>query len=185
MSLETKDVVNGIKKQPVASACGFVFFVLLIALYFRFGALAEAEAVLEQRTKTFRELKNNVSYSAQLDDHVKQLSAANQRIDASALRAAALAQNQQIFYLLEAQTGVKIVDIRQQAVPPPAKGAPATGYIPIDFSLNVEGGYEQVLLFMKRVERSPSINRLAGATMSVKETGVATVSMNVAMLGIR
>lgn len=188
MSLETKDIVKGFKKQPVASVCGLVSLVLLLSLYFRMGAMDERQTLLEERTAAFTGLQANISAAGQLDAQTKALAEINKSIEAGVLKAGALAENQQFFYRLEAATDVRLQDFRQQAVPAPAKGSPApvaNAYVPIEFSMNLEGSYEQVLLFMKQLEASTSLGRIAAASISMKEGGLVTLKLTVIMLGLR
>lgn len=185
MSLDNKAVGELFKRHPVPLGCACLTFLLLVVLYFRFGGLAEVQAKLDEREKTLSKLVGNVKFSAQLDTQLAALQEANQVIQAGALRAGELARNQQLFYRLEADSGVKLLDIRQQPLPLPAKGAPATVYVPITFSLSILGDYGQIMKFLKNLEKGATVSRLVAATIGPPVEGGQTVSITVELLGIR
>ena len=185
MSLDTKEINDLFKRHPVPVGCAGLTFILLLALYFRFGTLAEVQVKLEEREKALSKLVDNVKFSAQLDTQLAALEQANAVILAGALREGELARNQQLFYRLEADSGVKLLDIRQQPVPKPAKGAAPTVYVPITFSLSILGEYPQIMKFLKNLEKGDTVSRLVAATIGQPVEGGQTVSLTVELLGIR
>lgn len=185
MSLDNKAVADLVKRHPVPVGCAGLTLLLLVALYFRFGNLSEVQIRLEEREKTLSKLVENVKFSAQLDTQLASLEAANGTLQAGALRSGELARNQQLFYRLEVDSGVKILDIRQQPLPLPAKGAAPTVYVPITFSLSIVGEYAQIMKFLKNLERGATVSRLVAATIGQPMEGGQTVSLTVELLGLR
>lgn len=185
MSLDNKAVADLLKRHPVPMACAGLTLLLLVVLYFRFGSLAEVQAKLEEREKSLSKLVDNVKFSAQLDAQVAALVEANGVIQGGALRAGELARNQQLFYRLEADSGVKLLDIRQQPLPTPAKGTAPTIFVPITFSLSILGDYAQIMKFLKNLERGATVSRLVAATIGQPMEGGQTVSITVELLGLR
>lgn len=185
MSLETKDVVAAVKKRPLLVACVLAFVVLVLALYFRMDVYDGIQARLNERDKELLRLTDNMKFSAQLDAQLQAIRKANAVIEAGALRANELARNQQIFYRLEAESGVKLLDLRQLNVAsPPAKGGPAT-YIPIPVSLTIKGDYSQVLDFLQRLDHGATLCRVTTASISRPVEGDYTLSLGVELLGFR
>ncbi len=185
MSLDSKAVTDLFKRQPVPVCSLSLIFILLVVLYFRFGSLAEVQAKLEESEKTLSKLVDNVKFSAQLDTQLADLEQANGVIQAGALREGELARNQQLFYRLEADSGVKLLDIRQQPIPKLVKGAAPTVYVPITFSLSIVGEYAQIMKFLKNLEKGDTVSRLVAATIGPPMEGGQTVSLTVELLGIR
>lgn len=182
MSFDAKALV---KRHPVPIWCAGLSLVLLLAMYFRMGSLDEVQAKLDEREKVLSKLVNNVKFSAQLESQLAALSAANEVFNTGALRVSELARNQQLFYKLEVESGVKLIDIRQVPLPALAKGAAPTVYVPITFSVSILGDYAQIMKFLKLLEKGAAVSRLTSATIGQPLEGGQTVTINVELLGLR
>lgn len=192
MSLETKKLAENLKRRPLVCACGVLVLALGIALYFRSGITTELKSRLDVREKEFTRLNNNVKFSAQLDSQLEALRKTNSTIEAGALRAGELARNQQVFLRLLPETGVKLVDLVQAPVSakaiPAAKGAPAaaaTTFAPLTFNLTIQGDYAQLMDFMKRLERGPTLSRVTAGRIASPTEGAQTLTLTVELLGFR
>jgi hypothetical protein len=193
MSIETKDLVAFVKKRPSLCVCATLAVVFGLTLYFRAGITSELQATLETKEKEHLRLSNNMKFSAQLEQQLEALREANRVIESGALRVADLARNQQLFLEIEAETGVKLVDVRQLSLPsPPAAGkGPAKGpgaaatYIGIPFSLTVRGEFSPLLTFMKKLEAAPTLSRVNSAAFGPPNEEGQSISFNVELLGFR
>jgi len=185
MSIETKDVAAAFKRRPLLFVCGGLSLALALSVYFRLGVSDELETKLAEREKVLLRLSNNTKFSAQLDGQLEALRKANATIAEGALRPGELARNQQFFFRLEAETGVKLLDLRQLQSPPPAKGAPATTYAAIPFSLTIKGDYAQIIQFLQRLDREPTLARVTSGAISRPTDGAQTLSFGVELLGFR
>lgn len=183
MSIEGKDIANAVKRRPIVFGCAALIFIFLVVMYWRSGAIPTLQAEVDDRSAVLQKTKANVTYSVQLDAQLKALADINARIRASALRADDLAQNQQFFYLLEAETGVTMTRFGQQKAPDkiPAGGA----YLPVIFSITVEGDYRQILTFLKRIESGPALSRVSGAMLMIGGNSVPSLDLTVEILGLR
>lgn len=184
MSIETKDLVAACKRRPVVFICGAVIVVLGLLLYFRMDTLSAREEQLAEREKELLRLTNNVKFAAQLDAQLQQMRAANATIEAGALRPGELARNQQVFLRLEEETGVKLLDLRPSPVVVPAKNGPKT-YVGIPFSLTIQGEYPQLLDFLQRLDRGPTLARVTSASLARPDEGAQTLNLGVELLGFR
>ena len=184
MSIETKDIVAAFKRRPVLFVCGAVMLGLAMATYFRLGAGDELRTKLEEREKVLTRLTNNAKFSAQLDAQLETLRKANAKISDGALRVSELARNQQFFFRIEADTGVKLLDLRQLTPAAPPKGAAPT-YVAIPFSLTIKGDYEQIVQFLQRLDREPTLARVTGGAIARPAEGSQTLSFSVELLGFR
>lgn len=184
MSLETKDVVAAFKRRPLLVACGAVSLALALGVYFRMDVRDAAQARFDEREKELLRLIANTKNSAQLDAQLEALRRANAVVEAGALRANELARNQQIFYQLEAESGVKLLDLRQLNPAAPVKGGPVT-YLSIPFSLTVKGDYSQILDFLQRLDHGPTLCRVSSASIGRPVEGSYTLNLGVELLGFR
>lgn len=197
MSTQTQKVMQGIRRNPVPSACGLVAIALFLTLYFRSDAADEGQAMLDSGNQEYLSLKGNLAASVRLDDEVKRLADFNKRVEAGLLRSGELARNQQFFYKIEADTGVKLVDLRQQPLGPPANIAPAKGkgasaknglqnpYVLLGFTITLEGDYVKTLLFMRHLEQASVLSKIATLSSSAIDGGGITMTINLQVLALR
>jgi hypothetical protein len=184
MSIETKDLLNAIKRRPVTFGCLFGTLALALTLYFRFSATGEASELLKSKLTALDRLETNIKNAKNLDEHYNALKQINDNLQQSALRADDLAKNLQIFYLLETATGVRLTEIRQQSTPQAAKGA-TNVYTPLSFSFTAQGSYTQLFTFLKRLERHPVFNRISNGSVSSASSNSYSAILTVEMLALR
>ncbi len=185
MSIEIKGVVNACKRRPVLCVCVFLALVLVAVAYFRKEAMADRQATLEERTKLLRKLSTNIKYADKLAQHTESLRQVNKVIADNSLKVGELALNQQIFLLLESETGVKLIDLRPLPVLPPAKGEAPDAYVPMGFALTISGQYRQLITFVKRLEQGPTLARIVSASIGESGDAVQNLSLNVELLARR
>lgn len=185
------DLIALIKKQPVAFACGLLVVLGGLNLYFRGDALSLAQAEAEARQQEQKKIEANARHTLGLAEATAAMQAAGRQFDARLVRAGQLADNLQFFYRLEADTGVKLLDVRQQGIPAPRPGERRGAYVPIPFAVSVQGSFPQVLAFLRRLEAGPHVVRFPQVTVT-KATGGAegaaalpglSLTVNLEMLG--
>jgi hypothetical protein len=138
-------------------------------IYFRHGLIAEAEQVFAQKSAEGQKIALNISYSAQLKEQLEALEAANRAIEARIVRASQLGTNTKYFYTLESDTGVKLIDLRQTT--PATVAKPAQGsFLPVAFSVAVQGNLRQILDFLRQLENGTHYCRVLSATCSGNST---------------
>lgn len=184
------DLTALLKKQPFASVCVLVALVAAVLLYVRSDAVEEARTAFEAREQEAQKMEINVRNLVGLEEQTQGLQEAARQLDARLIRANQLANNLQIFYRLEAETNVKLMDIRQGAIPPLRPGTQRGIYSPIPFTMTVQGTYAAVHTFVRRLEASPHFTRFnqitftkADAGRSASGGGSMTVTMTIEMLG--
>jgi len=167
--MNTQALIAKLKKHPFSTVCGALAIVLLVVYIVRRGAVPEAENQVAQKTTESRRLKNNIAHSAQLKDDLAALEDATAKIDQRLMRASELAKNQQYFYKIEAETGVKLLDLRAGGTSSgaPAKNAPKTLYSAVPYTCSLQGTYGQLLAFLQRLEQGEHFQRLVTGTVSV------------------
>ncbi len=169
--MTTKDLSVWLKKHPFSAICAGLSLVLTAGYFFRQGSVPEAEGLLAQRTTESRRLKSNITNAALLKDHVAALVDANAKVDQRLVRSADLARNQQYFYKIEADTGVKLTDLRPGSGPAAGPARPAVGavkkhYSTVPYTCTVQGTYSQLLAFLRKLEQGEHFPRILNATVN-------------------
>ena len=156
MDLQT--LVAFLKKHPIGVGCA----VLALAFY-RGGDLTALETLLEERTSEGDRLKNNLRYSADLEEHLATMNQAVATIEAKAINPGALATNLQFFYRLEQDLELTIIDIRQGVL----ENEPQTGeYLSVPYIVSVQGTYLQLLDFLQKLEQGERLVQFVSANFS-------------------
>lgn len=173
--MTTKDISVWLKKHPFGAVCGGLSLLLAAGYFFRQGSVPEAEALLEQRTTESLRLKANITNAVSLKDHVTVLEDANAKVDQRLVRAADLARNQQYFYKIEADTGVKLMDLRPGGAPSssvkPAATGPKKHFSTVPYSCTVQGTYSQLLAFLRKLEQGEHFPRILSASVGASTGG--------------
>lgn len=154
-----------VRRNPISFGCGLLAVVLAVATYYRKDSLPEAQTLLDQRVKEGTRLDNNVRYGAQLTEQLATLTAAGREIQSHLVRGSELAGNLQYFYRLEAETGAKIIELRQNGVVPPPKGTKAT-YVGVSFTVSMQGDYPVVLDVLRRLENGNHFCRVTSVNVA-------------------
>lgn len=178
------ELVSFLKKNPISVASGLIALACVGAMYVRSSEIPDAQAALEQKSAEGHRLSANIKNAAQLNEQVAVLSNAARQNDVRLLRLGELAKNLQFFYKLEAETGTKLLDLRQNSAA--AKTAVKTEFLPVTFSLSVQGEYRAVLEFMRHLEVGAHFSRVMSATISssgVDRSGPVTLTLALELLG--
>lgn len=184
MSFSSEEVLASIKKNPIGVGCAVLTVVLLVVTYVHSGRSAELQTQLDDTSAEAAKLALNLKNASQLKEQFDALTTAKKEIEARMIRAEDLTTNQQYFYKLEADSGVKLLDNpRQLSVG--RKDAGKGGYQPTGFSLNVQGDYRQLLTFLRRLESGSRYCRVLAASCSppADRSPVLTLTLNLELLG--
>ncbi|MFA6288685.1 MAG: hypothetical protein WC661_14980 [Opitutaceae bacterium] len=185
MSLDNKAIVSLVKKNPILAACIVVGLGLAVIIYARSGSDAEQQSELDRKTEEGKRYHANLANSAQLTDELQAVTEANRLVRERAVNPADLAKNLQYFYRIEAETGVKFIDLRQLG----SGGAASTGtkrvasvYIPVNYTISVEGEFSKIITFLRNLERGAHFYRLNTMTAS-EAAGSTKLVLNIDLLG--
>lgn len=177
--MTTPELVAWIKKNPISVGCGVLSLVLAAAIYLRSDAIADANQTLDQKTAEGQRYALNRTNSAQLNDQLEALTAADKVIESRLIRASDLGINQQFFFKLESESGVKLLDLRQSSRPGPGGKA----YVPIGFNVSLQGDFEHVIKFLRLLEDGAHYCRIDTATCSGNRAGGLTLTLTLDLLG--
>src|SRR5690606_4609517 len=121
--MNTQDIIKQVRQYAVVFVAGALSLVVLLAIVFRFGAIADQERRVEDLEDQVLEMERYVENSRELTVHFERLEAANARIDQALINPDNKAGNLDYFYSQEAVTGVVITRVSQQSTPQDRKGA--------------------------------------------------------------
>ncbi|ACB73931.1 hypothetical protein [Opitutus terrae] len=186
MAISNADFVAFLKRNPISVGCGVLSLILAIAIFYRSSAVPEAMTTLDEKSREGARLATNLRNATQLPEQLEQLNTAVKAIDARLVRAADLAQNLQYFYRLEAETGVKLIDLRQNQTAASAK--PAAGALGgVGFTISMQGEYFALLEVIRRLENGTHYARVINCNLrgsGPDRTGPVNLAMDVELLGM-
>ncbi|MBL9208523.1 MAG: hypothetical protein JNN01_25800 [Opitutaceae bacterium] len=186
MSIKNEDVVSALKKYPLIFTCALVSAITMVAIYYRRDEMPVATAALDEKSSLSERLKLNIVNSAQLAEQRDALIAANAAVAARLIKASELAKNQQYFYRLEAETGTKYKDLKQLPPTPSIKGG-SNAYVAVPYTLVVEGGYSQLLSFMRRLENGSPFCHVSSANLARETSDISNqllvLNLSIELLG--
>jgi Tfp pilus assembly protein PilO len=178
MSIDGKTLQVAFKKYPVVFIVSTITVIVLLTMYLRSDLSDSLKVELEQKSAEANRYRTNVANSAQLDVQLKSLVEANRQVEARTLKQGELALNLQYFYRLEADAGIKYTELRPGAARPSK-----TRFVPINYSIGLEGTFEQVITFMRKLEQGPHFCRVN--TFSALTTGEnVRLNLNIDLLGL-
>ncbi len=190
--ISNEEAIALVRKNPIATGCLAAALLLGAGIYWRSEAVPAQQAELEQKSVEGRRIARNVRYAAQLPEQLTAMNEAVAAIEPRLVRADELANNLQYFYKLEAETGVKLTDLRQLA--PPAAGragkaaTPAAAFGAVGFTVSLQGEYMALLDFLRRLENGVHYSRVTLASASVispDRTGPLSLQLTVELLSHR
>ena len=191
MALTTRNLVAFLKKHPVAIGCGVLSVALLAASYLRSSRAGELAALLKQKEEEGQRILDNIRSGSNLSEQVGTLTTATKELESRLVRGSERARNQQYFYRIESETGVKEVSLQPIALASGQQRLPKTLYTGIGYTVSVQGDYRQILNFVGRLESGPHFYRLISGSVSrqgqrgtAEATTALTLTLNLELLGL-
>jgi hypothetical protein len=181
MSINKQVLVAWFRKFPVLIACTFISIVLLILLYLRSDLSLNQQNELNQLVTKGERLLVNVTNSSQLQEQLDFLTQANQAVKSRSLNPEGIAENLQYFYRLESEAGIKYRDLRPGAR---ASVNKQSSYVPINFTVGIDGSFAQIISYLKRLEQGSVICRITSSTVSASNDNVS-LTLNLDLLGAK
>jgi hypothetical protein len=160
--MTSADLSANLKKHPIGVACALVSIACGVWLYIRAGDIASNQSASEARTAEATKMINNVRNSAGLAEQTAEMEAQRKEFETRLMKASQLAVNLQYFYKLEAETEVKLVDVRQNATPRNTR----TQYIGVPFVVTIQGSFAQITSFVNRLQNGPQFCRITTASFN-------------------
>ena len=176
MAFTTKDFVAFVKKYPVPIGCGVFSVLLLAGSYIRNARAGALSALLREKEGEGQTILNNIRNGASLPEQFETLSAATKELESRLVRGPERARNQQYFYRIESDTGVKELSLQADAPSRVQPRGPKPLYTGISYTIAVQGDYRQILNFVGRLESGPLFYRLISGSVSHQEVRGASAS---------
>lgn len=168
------------KKNPVIAVCGLLSLALAVTIYFRSSAIEEANQELDAKSAEARRYELNINNANQLKEHYEALVAANTEIQSRLIHVDDIGINQQYFYKLESDNGVKLVELNQGSRTP--KAAPGAHFVPVTFTVAVQGDFPQVITFLRALESGSHFYRATAVSCSAGRTGPTALNITLELL---
>jgi hypothetical protein len=189
MAFTTKDLVAFLKRYPVPISCGVLSIVLLAGSYIRNARAGELSALLRAKEGEGQTILNNIRNGANLPEQFETLSAATKELESRLVRGPERARNQQYFYRIESDTGVKELSLQADAPSRVQPRGPKPLYTGISYTIAVQGDYRQILNFVGRLESGPLFYRLISGSVSHQEVrggsaSTINLTLTVELLGL-
>jgi hypothetical protein len=162
-------IISSLKANPVSVVCGALSLALALGIYFRNDKVPESEALLDQKASLGERINANILNGAELADQFASIAASRQQIEARLIRPDERAKNLQFFYKLEADTGTKLVDLRQnqQTGGKSAAGGSQAPYVAVSYAVAVRGDYAHLLDLLRRLESGQRFCRVMSANVGL------------------
>lgn len=157
--MTTQDLTEKIQRYPVPTSCAVIVIVCFFAFYLRMNLLTDLEIENDDVQRQMQQVEQNITHGKTLANDIAQMKAKTAELDARIIRPAELATNLKYFYEIEANTHVTIVDLRQ-SIPAPAKGAAKTILGAVDYSVLVNGRFDQAISYLNELEHGRHIFRI-------------------------
>jgi hypothetical protein len=188
MAFTTKDFAVILKKYPLVISCGVLSVVLLAGSYIRSTRAGALSAQLKEKDDQGTAILNNIKNGTNLPEQFETLSAATKELESRLVRGAERARNQQYFYRIESDTGVKELSLQANAPGRAQQRGPKPLYTGVSYTIAVQGDYRQILNFIGRLESGPLFYRLVSCSVaqqrsaSVKEPrGASTINLTLTL----
>ncbi len=178
--MNAADLAALLKKHPISVACAVVSIACGVILYLRGDKIGELQTLSEQKAAEAAATLANVRNSEKLGEQAAAMKAATDELDNRLMRAGGLAVNLQYFYRLEADTGVKLMDVRQGGVRPVAKNS---SFLGVPYNVSVQGTYPQVITFLSRLQNGTHVCRFLTAGFGKSGEDKVVLSLSLEILG--
>ena len=192
MAFRIQDFTAYLRKYPLAIGCGTLSAALLIGLFFRSSRTGDLSGQLKQKEREGQRILDNVRDGSNFAEQYETLSAAVRELESRLIRSSERAGNQQYFYQLESDTGVKELSLQPATVTPAdRRRGPRTLYTGVGYTISVQGDFRQILSFLGRLESGPHFYRLTRASVIHTKAGAAgggtgsiTLTLTLELLGL-
>jgi len=177
------DITAAFKKHPIGFVCGLLSVILAVLVYLQTSETDANQADFEAKSGEAAKITANVNASKNLVEQVQEIQSQVKELESRLVRAGQLAINLQYFYKLEADTNVKLLDIRQNATP-----RSGGSYTPVPFTVTVQGPYKQIMVFLNRLENGAHFCHFSGVTFSklandTSSSATMSLTLNLELLG--
>jgi Tfp pilus assembly protein PilO len=178
------DLIERLRRYPIPTISAAVVLACFLAYYFRMDLLTDLEdqrnEVLNQRDQ----VDLNLVAGATLAEHAAEMRARFGELGARIVQPSELADNMNYFYQLESNTGVSLIDLRQNVVA--EKPVARNRLAGVGYTISLSGQFPQVIGYLDELENGSRFFRLRDFSLQRgRETTQASVALtlNLELLG--
>jgi len=189
MTLTLKDAVGFLKRYPIGVACGLLSVIAIAGYVVRNSRAGDLSDQLRSVEAQGAKIQGDVHNANDLVAQYSSLTAATKELESRLVQGSERARNQQYFYEIESETGVREISLQPNSGDP-KKGASGFCY-GIGYTITVEGNFQQLLGFVGRLESGPHFYRLLSASAlrrgerDASGTGsLISLTLNLELLGL-
>lgn len=164
MNLTLKNLVGFVKRYPIGVICWVLSVVAIAGYYLRSSQIDELQAQFKQVEAKATKILSQVHNGANLPEQYAALTKATKELDSRLVRSGERARNQQYFFQIESEAGVKEINLQQNNIV--FKKGSGRSYGRVGFTVSVEGNYVQILDFVGRLESGRHFCRMISAAIS-------------------
>jgi hypothetical protein len=179
--MNTDSIKTVYKKHPIGVIASTIALISVSLFVYRYSALADIQAQLDQKILDGQRLATNITYAALLDSQLQALEVANISVGSRLINPNDLANNLQYFYKLETEAGVKLLNTPRPAADVAKAGGAKGAYIPVQYAVSVQGSYRQVLTFLRKLEQGVYYCRVKNAVCSQAQQANESASAEVVL----
>ncbi len=153
------------KKYPIAISAGAAFIIFAALAIFRSGSAGDLRAELSSREVDASRLSENLHNAQRLPAQLDEMDSLTKHIAERLSSPNDVANNQQYFYKLEADSGVKLSDLHQIAAPAKSAKVKYTQYSVLIYAVSVQGDFAHQLAFLRNLESGARLSAITNAAI--------------------
>lgn len=192
MTLVSKEMAAFLRRYPIAIGCGVLSLVLLGGSYIRAERAADLAKEARDGEDQGKKILNDIRSGANLAEQYEAFLGHTKELESRLVHGSERAQNQQYFYRIESETGVKELSLQPGGTRSTGLSrGPKPQYSGIGYTISVSGDYRQILHFLRRIESGQHFYRLLTGSVSragQRGAGAAaatiTLTLNLELLGL-
>lgn len=166
-------ILEKLKTYPLAICCSIIGVACLVVLYARSGIVDELSIKEADLASEIQAIKENIKNSKSLAQHVEEMEALAEEIDARLFRKDERAVNLNFFYEFEEDQNVSYGSLNQRgagsAIYRKGGARPLKEYSTMVFSISLQDSFEKILRIMHALETSRPLIRVG--SFDLKGTG--------------
>ena len=190
--MEVSDIVESIKRYPVAWIAGLCSVALGLYLYFTMSSLTDYENQLFELEREVQTLKSNAKQGADIEEDFQRFSDLFTQIDKVLMDHTQIANNNGFFYNFAQNHPVEIAEVSQRPVIEEAQNPPQGDiwskkhYSVIPFTMEANGLLTELTDMLYKFDASAQlieVRKFELTTTSKPELGYMTMSLELNVLG--
>jgi hypothetical protein len=193
MSISLKSIAGKLKQYPIVALAGLVSVLCLVAIFIRGADLQALETTLEESELEWDRIEGNMRRARGLEEQLEKLRELNHAVQERLLNPAEVAINYEYFFAIERQTGVRISNPNQGGPIDQAR-ASALGipqlksFVPISYSIGVEGSFPEILKFLTEMTHQQFFVRVSAFNVTrfaAQGAGQLSANLQCQILGVK